>query len=146
MTVFYYNPNIDAEEEYKKRKSEQIRLLKETGWADFLDCDHDAKAFEEIAEGLEQEPERGARCYLCYRLRLEKTAKAAKERGFKWFCSTLSLSPYKNAEWVNEAGAAAGEKYGRPLFALRLQKARRVLSLFGIVGGIRIVSSGFLRL
>ena len=112
ITVFYYNPNIDAEEEYKKRKSEQIRLLKETGWADFLDCDHDAKAFEEIAEGLEQEPERGARCYLCYRLRLEKTAKAAKERGFKWFCSTLSLSPYKNAEWVNEAGAAAGEKYG----------------------------------
>ena len=112
VTVFYYHPNIDAEEEYKKRKSEQIRLLKETGWADFLDCDHDAKAFEEIAEGLEQEPERGARCYLCYRLRLEKTAKAAKERGFKWFCSTLSLSPYKNAEWVNEAGAAAGEKYG----------------------------------
>lgn len=112
VTVFYYNPNIDGEEEYRKRKAEQIRFLSETGWADFLDCDRDAEAFARIAAGLEGEPERGKRCYLCYGLRLERTAREAKERGFPWFCSTLSLSPYKNADWVNEWGERAAEKYG----------------------------------
>ena len=112
VTVFYYNPNIDAEEEYKKRKSEQIRLLKETGWADFLDCDHDAAAFIGIARGLEEEPERGRRCYRCYKLRLDAAAEAAKKNGFQWFCTTLTLSPYKNAEWLNELGQAAGERFG----------------------------------
>lgn len=112
VTVLYYNPNVGEEGEYRKRKEEQLRFLRETGWADFLDCDHDAGAFEALAAGLEKEPERGRRCYVCYRLRLEKTAEAAKEHGFRWFCSTLSLSPYKNAAWVNELGAAAGEKYG----------------------------------
>lgn len=112
VTVFYYNPNIDEEGEYNKRKTEQLRFLRETGWADFLDCDHEAAAFEKISAGLEREPERGARCRLCYGLRLDRTARAAKERGFSWFCSTLSLSPYKNAGWVNELGQAAGERYG----------------------------------
>lgn len=112
LTVFYYNPNIDGEEEYSKRKAEQIRFLKETGWADFLDCDHGVAAFEDIAKGLEGEPERGRRCYLCYELRLNETARAARENGFEWFCTTLSLSPYKNAEWLNELGQKAGEKYG----------------------------------
>lgn len=111
-TVFYYNPNIDEEKEYLKRKAEQIRFLKETGWADFLDCDHDAPAFHKIAEGLETEPERGKRCYLCYGLRLDATARAAKENGFEWFCTTLSLSPYKNADWLNELGQSAAERYG----------------------------------
>ena len=65
-----------------------------------------------MAIGLENEPERGKRCYLCYELRLEKTARIAKEEGFQWFCTTLSLSPYKNAEWLNEIGSRVGEKYG----------------------------------
>ena len=72
VTVLYYNPNIDDKEEYEKRKAEQIRFLKETGWADILDCDHEKESFEEMAKGLESEPERGKRCYLCYELRLEK--------------------------------------------------------------------------
>ncbi len=111
VTVLYYNPNIDEDTEYEKRKAEQIRFLQETGWADFLDCDHDKAAFEQMAKGLEEEPERGKRCYLCYGLRLDKTAAVAKENGFAWFCTTLSLSPHKNAEWLNELGEKAGEKY-----------------------------------
>ena len=89
VTVLYYNPNIDEREEYEKRKAEQIRFLQETGWADFLDCDHDAVAFEEMSKGLEQEPERGKRCYLCYALRLEKTAEIAKANGYG--CVSIKL-------------------------------------------------------
>ena len=111
VTVFFYNPNIDEDEEYEKRKTEQIRFLKETGFADFIDCDHDKQAFEEMAKGLEEEPERGKRCYLCYSLRLEKTAAKARELGFPYFCTTLSLSPYKNAEWLNELGEKHGGRY-----------------------------------
>lgn len=112
ITVFYYNPNIDEREEYEKRKAEQIRFLKETGFADFLDCDHDKEAFEEMAKGYESEPERGKRCYLCYELRLNKTAQVAKEKGFDYFATTLTLSPYKNAEWLNEIGEKVGGRYG----------------------------------
>lgn len=111
ITVLYYNPNIDEESEYEKRKAEQIRLLQQTGWADFLDCDHDKETFFRAVEGLEQEPERGKRCYVCYRLRLEKTAQMAKENGFEWFATTLTLSPYKNAEWLNEIGEKLGGRY-----------------------------------
>ncbi len=112
ITVLYYNPNIDEREEYEKRKAEQIRLLEETGWARFLDCDHDGEAFARVATGLENEPERGKRCYRCYALRLEETARRAKELGFPFFASTLTLSPYKNAEWLNEIGENLQEKYG----------------------------------
>lgn len=112
ITVLYYNPNIDEREEYEKRKAEQIRFLKETGWAKFVDCDHEADAFIKMSQGLEGEPERGKRCYLCYALRLEKTAKVAKEHRFTWFCSTLTLSPYKNAGWLNEIGQRLEKEYG----------------------------------
>ncbi len=111
VTVFYYNPNIDDEDEYEKRKREQIRFLNETGWANILDCDHEKEAFERIAVGWENEPERGKRCYLCYALRLEKTAAKAKEKGFDYFTTTLSLSPYKNSKWINEIGRSLEEKY-----------------------------------
>ncbi len=111
ITVLYYNPNIDEKEEYEKRKAEQIRFLRETGWADFLDCDYDGEAFEEMAKGLEKEPERGKRCYLCYRLRIDETARIAKERGFDYFATTLTLSPLKNVDWLNEIGETAGSRY-----------------------------------
>ena len=111
ITVLYYNPNIDDREEYEKRKAEQIRFLQETGWAEFLDCDHEAEAFLNMAKGLEAEPERGKRCYLCYELRLKRTAELAKENGFSYFATTLTLSPYKNAEWLNEIGEKLGSMY-----------------------------------
>ncbi len=111
VTVLYYNPNIDERAEYEKRKAEQIRLLQETGWAEFLDCDYDQEAFEKIAKGLEGEPERGKRCYACYALRLYKTAEVAAEKQYEYFATTLTLSPHKNAEWLNELGEKAGGKY-----------------------------------
>ncbi len=111
ITVLYYNPNIDEKGEYEKRKAEQIRFLQETGWADFLDCDHETEKFAALAKGLEQEKERGARCYKCYALRLDKTAQVAKENGFDWFATTLTLSPHKNAEWLNEIGEELGGRY-----------------------------------
>ena len=111
VTILYYNPNIDEKEEYEKRKAEQIRFLRETGWAKFLDCDHEAEKFLKMAEGLEQEPERGKRCYLCYELRLEKTAQVAKTQEFPYFATTLTLSPHKNADWLNEIGETMGGRY-----------------------------------
>ncbi len=112
ITVFYYNPNIDEEAEYEKRKAEQIRFLEETGWASFLDCDHEKERFEEMALGLEKEPERGKRCYLCYGLRLSKTAERAAKEGYNFFATTLTLSPLKNTQWLNEIGEKEGSRYG----------------------------------
>lgn len=112
VTVLFYNPNITDAEEYAKRKREQVRLLRETAWAEFLDCDYRPEEFFAAARGLEVEPEGGARCYECYKLRLAFTARTAKERGFGWFCSTLSVSPHKNARRLNEIGRECAEEYG----------------------------------
>lgn len=111
-TVLYYNPNLDSEEEYRRRKREQIRLLHETGWGELLDCDFSPEDFEKIASGREKMKEGGERCRLCYRLRMEKTAQKAKELGFDYFATTLTVSPLKNAEWINEIGFALQEEYG----------------------------------
>ena len=112
VTVLYYNPNITDRAEYEKRKGEQIRLLRETGWADFLDCDYDPAAFFLAVKGLEEEKEGGARCYCCYELRLAETARVAAEKGFAFFCTTLSVSPHKNAQWINEIGERLEKEYG----------------------------------
>lgn len=111
ITVLYYNPNVSPREEYEKRKAEQIRLLTQTGWAEFIDCDYAGEDFERISQGLENEPERGKRCYQCYKLRLEKTAQAAKQNNFSWFATTLTLSPHKNAQWLNAIGEELGKAY-----------------------------------
>ena len=111
VTVFYYNPNLDCEAEYVKRKSEQLRFLRETGYADFLDCDYSPEEFAEAVEGYEQEPEGGARCSRCFRLRLEKTARAAKAGGFDYFGTTLTVSPLKNAALINEIGYELQDLY-----------------------------------
>ncbi len=111
-TVFYYNPNLDTAEEYEKRKKEQIRFLRETGWADFLDCDYSHEEYEEIALGYEEEKEGGARCARCFRLRLERTAREAKARGYTFFATTLTLSPLKNAKLINEIGFELAKEYG----------------------------------
>ena len=112
VTVFYYNPNITDPAEYAHRKAEQLRLLRETGWADSLDCDYDPAGFFAAAKGLEGEPEGGARCRACFVLRLSRTARAAKEGGYAYFCSTLSVSPHKNAAWLNEIGEKLQEECG----------------------------------
>ena len=111
-TVFYFNPNLDSDEEYARRKREQLRLLVETGLADFLDCDYSPKLFQEVARGLEGEKEGGARCIKCFRLRLERTAKEAKARGYDFFGTTLTVSPLKNAKVINEIGFSLERELG----------------------------------
>lgn len=115
ITVLYYNPNISDESEYNKRKSEQLRLISELNTKypiNTVDCDYEPEKFFEISKGLEDVPEGGERCFKCYRLRLEKAAETAKELGFDWFCTTLSISPLKNAEKINEIGNEIAKKYG----------------------------------
>lgn len=114
ITVLYYNPNISPEEEYLFRKKEQIDLLfkiKAKNAISFLDCDYEDFKFYQITSGLENEKEGGKRCFNCYRLRLEKTAVTAKALGFEFFGSTLSVSPYKNAIWLNDIGESLENKY-----------------------------------
>ena len=111
VTVFYYNPNISPREEYEKRKAEQLRLIQTLG-VNFLDCEYEGEAFTLAAQGLENEPERGARCTKCFALRLQKTAQAAKDGGFPWFCTTLSVSPLKSAPLLNQIGQEMGKEYG----------------------------------
>jgi predicted adenine nucleotide alpha hydrolase (AANH) superfamily ATPase len=111
VTVFYYNPNISPREEYEKRKAEQLRLIQTLG-VNFLDCEYEGEAFTLAAQGLENEPERGARCAKCFALRLQKTAQAAKDGGFLWFCTTLSVSPLKSAPLLNQIGQEMGKEYG----------------------------------
>ena len=101
ITVFYYNPNIEPYEEYLKRKEEQKKFLKvfpSPNPLNFLDCDYENEEFKKLALGLEKEKEGGPRCFRCYRLRLLKTAQKAKELGFDYFTTSLSISPYKNAQ------------------------------------------------
>jgi len=112
ITVFYYNPNIEPKEEYQKRKEEQKRFLKERKEPiNFLDCDYEKEEFEKISKGLEQEKEGGARCPLCFRLRLEKTAQVAKEKNFDFFGTSLTVSPYKNEQTLNQIGEYLEKEY-----------------------------------
>lgn len=115
ITVLYYNPNISPVEEYEKRKKEQIRLINEMETKNpvsFLDCDYNNAEFENIAKGYENCKEGGERCFRCYELRLDKTALLAKENGFDYFCTTLSISPLKNSQKINEIGFDIENKYG----------------------------------
>ena len=114
ITILYYNPNIFPYDEYLKRKEEQIKLINEiakVNCVDIMDCDYDNECYEKLINGLENEPERGKRCRVCYLMRLEKTAKLAKEIDYDYFCTTLSVSPYKNSKWSNEFGKILENKY-----------------------------------
>lgn len=108
ITIFYYNPNIYPKEEYLHRKSEQIKLIEKLNSEGenikFLDCEYDPENYEKYVCGLENEKEGGARCTKCFELRLEKTAKTAKQNGFDIFATTLTVSPHKNAPLINEIG------------------------------------------
>lgn len=114
ITVLYYNPNISPKEEYELRKQEQIKIinkLDKNHKIDYIDCDWENDRYEQVIKGLENEPERGSRCTKCFYLRLEKTAKMAKQLGYDYFCTTLTLSPYKNAKLLNEIGFELEKKY-----------------------------------
>lgn len=113
ITLFYYNPNIDSEDEYRHRSDELERLVREAGFpSEVVICDHDPESFERIAKGYEDEKEGGARCRRCYELRMRKAAEYAADGDFDFFTTTLSISPHKNADWINEIGEALAAEYG----------------------------------
>ena len=113
ITVFYYNPNIYPPEEFYMRESEQKRLCETLGIAE-ISVGYDDEEFYKAANGLETEPEGGRRCLECFRLRLFKTAEYAVKNGFNFFTTTLSISPHKNAEVLNEVCHEASVKYRIP--------------------------------
>lgn len=118
ITVFYYNPNISEEAEYRKRVEEQKRFISEfpsVHKVDFIEGDYEPEAYFKAVSGLEDCREGGARCFECYRLRLERTAAVAKKLGgYDYFTTTLSISPLKNSAKLNEIGCKLAEEYGIP--------------------------------
>lgn len=113
ITVYFCNPNIAPEEEYLYRKSELKRLISELGLdVDIIDEDYDPAPFYELAKGLEELPERGERCRRCIGYRLRRTAELAKKLGFDYFTTTLTISPHKDADFINQCGGELGEEHG----------------------------------
>jgi len=108
--AFFYNPNIQPEDEYQKRLVE-IKKYCEKEKINLIMGDYEAREWFELVKGLENEPEGGARCEVCYQMRLEKTAELARENGFEYFGTTLTISPHKKAEIVNQLGREVGAKF-----------------------------------
>lgn len=115
ITLLFYNPNISPAAEYEKRAAELNRLINEMALSSpvqIASCDYDASEFFEAVKGFEQEPEGGARCTVCYTLRLKAAAAYAKAHGFDYFTTTLSISPLKDAVRLNTIGEALGKEVG----------------------------------
>ena len=116
LTLYYYNPNIHPEEEYRKRAEEFPKLLRAAGMEDveLVVPEYDPEPFFEAAKGLESAPEGGERCEKCFDLRLAKAAEYARIGGFDFFCTTLTVSPHKNAPLINSIGERLSERFGIP--------------------------------
>lgn len=119
ITVYYYNPNIYPPEEFDFRLAEQKRFIKEfmannpgNHRIDIIEGEYEDDRYYEAVKGLEDEPERGSRCTQCFKLRLEESAKVAVKCGFDYFTTTLSISPHKDAQLLNELGEEIGKRYG----------------------------------
>ena len=125
VTVIYYNPNIYPKAEYQKRKDEQLRLLKKLS-VDFFDCDYNYQDFSSQVEGLEKEPEGGKRCNKCFLLRLEYVAQKAKELNFEYFGTTLTISPHKNEQVINQIGEILESNYKTKYFYSNFKKNKGI--------------------
>jgi len=115
LGVLYYNPNINPNAEYEKRVGELKRLIEAMTFENTVKVfvgKYEPEVFLKAIKGLEQEPEGGKRCFVCYELRLREAAKYAKELGYEYFTSTLTISPLKNADKINEIGQRLSEEYG----------------------------------
>ncbi|MCI8293139.1 MAG: epoxyqueuosine reductase QueH [Hespellia sp.] len=140
VTVFYYNPNIFPETEYWKRVEEQQKLIQEMPCVypvSFQQGDYDRSVFHEAVRGQEEIPEGGERCFRCYRLRLQAAAECAKQEGFDYFTTTLSISPMKNAQVLNALGQEIGQKCGVRYLCSDFKKRdgyRRSIELSGVYG------------
>lgn len=135
ITVFYYNPNISEEPEYQKRVAEQKRLIqtlneeqRDAFEIHVIEGEYNPQSFFEISRGYEQVLEGGERCFRCYKLRLEESARVAKEGGFDYFTTTLTISPLKKAEKLNEIGIALAEQYGVPYLCSDFKKKNGYLT------------------
>lgn len=114
ITAYFYNPNITEPEEYRKRIGELQRFTAEAPFAKnvvVLEGAYEPQVFFDMAKGLEREPERGRRCFKCYELRMRYAARYASENGYDLFTTTLSVSPHKNAAWLNEIGKSLSEEF-----------------------------------
>lgn len=111
ITIVYYNPNIEPKDEYLHRRCEQERLLREWN-IDYLECDYDNEEFRNKTEYLAGEIEGGKRCSVCFGIRLKYTALKAKELGYDYFATTLTVSPHKNSQVINKIGEKIGEHVG----------------------------------
>ncbi len=109
-TIYFYNPNIHPKEEYELRKSENIRFAEKEG-IPFIDADYDTDNWFARAKGLEWEPEKGARCTMCFDMRFERTALYAHENGFPVITSCLGISRWKDMDQINGCGERAAAKY-----------------------------------
>ncbi len=103
LTIFFYNPNIHPKREYEIRKNENIRFAEKLG-IPFVDADYDVQNWFHQAKGMEDEPERGKRCTMCFDMRFVKTAEYAHANGFKIFTSSLGISRWKNMDQINASG------------------------------------------
>lgn len=112
ITLLYYNPNIYPREEYLRRLDTQREVLEKTGWATLCESEYNHASFLAAIKGYEREPEGGARCELCFRQRMEEAAKVAKEGGFDYFATTLSVSPHKDAALLGRIGEELEIRYG----------------------------------
>lgn len=116
VSLFFYNPNIHPEGEYEKRRSELEKFAGEGGmYTVRIDCffgNYDKDHWFSLTKGLENEPEGGKRCEICYKMRMEETAKMAKERGFDAFAVSMTISPHKSADLINKIGRESAAQYG----------------------------------
>ena len=112
ITVYFYNPNIHPEQEYLHRLETQRQLIEKLGGAVLMEGEYDTQCFFEAVKGSEDCAEGGERCDLCIGERLNKTAQKAKEGGFQYFATTLTVSPHKNAQSINSMGYELSEKNG----------------------------------
>jgi len=121
VTGFFYNPQIEPREEYERRLAETKRVAEEMEF-ELIVGEYDLDLWKEATRGLEDEPEKGRRCEVCYLFRLEETAKVASEKGFDYFTSTLSVSPHKSFDWLRGMGQALSAKYGVKFLAEDFKK------------------------
>lgn len=118
LTVFFYNPNLTEQEEYRRRVEEERRLIalmngqEGSSQIEILEGRYEPERFLEAAKGLETCKEGGERCVRCFALRLGETARVAAEDGFDFFTTSLTISPLKNSALLNRIGAQEGERYG----------------------------------
>ena len=123
VTVFFFNPCIHPAAEYEKRLSEQKRLIEEAKLpVDLLEAVYDPQSYFALVKGLENAPEGGERCLVCFRQRLMATAQAAKEHGYDFFTTTLTVSPHKNAENLNRIGQEVSHETGMPFLPADFKK------------------------